>query len=198
MLSVRNLQFPGMAPVSFELATGECLVIQGPSGSGKSLLLRALADLDPNEGEVRLDKQLREDLPATHWRQLLAYLPAESGWWADHVGTHFSDWLAALPLLNKLRLSAECGDWLVRNLSTGEKQRLALIRTLILNPRVLLLDEPTSALDQSNTRLIETMVEECLSRGLGALWVTHDNAQAKRLAQRCLMIANGHAREVLL
>jgi len=55
MLAVRNLTRPGLEPTSFELAAGECVALRGPSGAGKTLLLRALADLDPNEGEVALD-----------------------------------------------------------------------------------------------------------------------------------------------
>ncbi|MEE9452039.1 MAG: ABC transporter ATP-binding protein, partial [Gammaproteobacteria bacterium] len=116
MLSVQKLQPINLDPISFELAKGECLLVQGASGSGKSLFLRALADLDCNEGTVALDGKLREDFPAPQWRQLVAYVPAESGWWTDIVGEHFSDWSAALPLIKQLRLSSTCNEWLVPRL----------------------------------------------------------------------------------
>ena len=76
--------------VSFELKDGECIALQGPSGVGKSLLLRAIADLDPNEGTVKLDETLREAMPAPLWRKQVTYLAAEPGWWADTVQEHFT------------------------------------------------------------------------------------------------------------
>jgi ABC-type iron transport system FetAB ATPase subunit len=71
--------------VSFELRDCECIALQRPSGAGKSLLLRAIADLDPNEGTVKLDGTLRETVRAPLWRKQVTYLAAEPGWWADTV-----------------------------------------------------------------------------------------------------------------
>jgi phosphate-transporting ATPase len=195
MLSVRGLRRPGLEPVSFQLAEGECLAVRGPSGAGKSLLLRALSDLDPNEGEVSLDGQAREAMAAPQWRRLVAYLPAESGWWAATVGMHFADWHAAEPIAIALGLPLACRDWPVAQLSTGERQRLALIRVLIQHPRVLLLDEPTGGLDEAARTGVEELISAELDNGAAALWVTHDAAQARRLARRCLLVEQGRVTE---
>ena len=195
MLSVRALERQGLAPCSFEIAAGDCVALVGPSGSGKTLLLRAIADLDPNQGEVALDGAVRGAMPAPGWRRQVAYVPAEAGWWADRVGEHFADWAAAEPLVERLGLPADCRDWPVQRLSTGERQRLALARALALDPRVLLLDEPTSGLDEAATDAVEALVAERLAAGAAALWVSHDRAQAKRVARRRLEIAGGHVSE---
>jgi len=70
---------------------GECLALSGPSGCGKTLLLRALADLDPAEGSVRLAGEDRNKIPAPTWRHQVGWLPAESSWWHDVVGSHFKE-----------------------------------------------------------------------------------------------------------
>lgn len=196
MLSVQDIARPGLGPICFELQDGECIAVRGPSGAGKSLLLRAIADLDPNSGKVMLDGQAREAMPAPQWRRLVAYLPAEPGWWADRVGAHYSNWAEAVPLVEALGLPADCDHWPVLRLSTGERQRLGLVRMLQLAPRVLLLDEPTSGLDDESSDRVEHLVQERLAQGAGALWVTHDQAQARRLAKRVLVISEGQAREV--
>src|SRR5690606_11730155 len=98
MLTIENLFRPGLDPVSLALAQGEAVAVMGPSGSGKPLLLRAIADLDPNEGSVILDDARREAMPAPRWRRLVGYLPAESGWWADRVGAQFGAPAEAGPL----------------------------------------------------------------------------------------------------
>jgi len=67
LLSVRELERPGLGPVSFELESGECLVVRGASGTGKSLMLRAIADLDPSSGEVELEGRSRWSMPAPTW-----------------------------------------------------------------------------------------------------------------------------------
>jgi phosphate-transporting ATPase len=195
LLSVRGLARPGLQPLDFELAEGECLVVSGPSGAGKSLLLRALADLDPNEGELSLDGEAREAMPAPRWRRLVTYLPAEPGWWAETVGAHFTDWRAAEPLVEALGLSADSRNWPVSRLSTGERQRLALVRALVQQPRVLLLDEPTAGLDETARDAVETLVAGRLAEGAAALWVTHDAEQARRLARRRLRIEHGRVME---
>jgi phosphate-transporting ATPase len=196
LLTVRGLERPGLLATAFELAEGECLAVRGPSGSGKTLLLRALADLDPSAGEVALAGIAREATPAPAWRRSVAYVPAESGWWAPRVGEHFADWSAAAPLVTELGLPAECGEWEVTRLSTGERQRLAVARALALRPRVLLLDEPTSGLDEVATLAVERLVAAHLASGAAALWVSHDEAQARRVAARGLDVDGGRVREV--
>ena len=174
---------------------GLMLVLSSPSGAGKSLLLRALSDLDPNKGEASLDGQAREAMAAPQWRRLVTYLPAESGWWAGTVGAHFADWRAAEPMAVALGLPSACRDWPVAQLSTGERQRLALVRALVQHPRVLLLDEPTGGLDEAARTAVEEMIAAELARGVAALWVTHDAAQARRLARRCLFVEQGRVTE---
>jgi len=195
MFSVQNLSRPGLGPLSFEVAAGGCLGIGGPSGAGKSLLLRALADLDASNGEVSLEGTRREDLPAPLWRRQVCYLAAESGWWADRVGTHLPDWEAARSLLDALGLPEACRDWPVARLSSGERQRLALARALVLRPRVLLLDEPTAALDPESTAAVEDLIAEHRASGGSALWISHDAAQLARVAQDLLRLEAGRAVE---
>src|ERR1700682_1757736 len=76
-------------PFELNLGTGACAAITGPSGSGKSLFLRMIADLDPNEGQVGLNGAERASSPAPQWRKRATYVAAESGWWADKVIEHF-------------------------------------------------------------------------------------------------------------
>ncbi len=181
--------------VSFELNDGECIALQGPSGVGKSLLLRAIADLDPSEGTVRLDGTLREAVPAPLWRKQVTYLAAEPGWWADTVQEHFSAWQDAVPLVARLGLPADCARWPIQRLSTGEKQRLGLARTLLLRSRVLLLDEPTSALDETSTAAVESIIAERVSDGTSVVWSTHHSDQARRVGSRLLVMTNGRIEE---
>jgi len=88
-LQVRNLQSSLAGPYSFELAAGQCITISGPSGSGKSLLLRMLCDLDPNTGDILLDGASRAGISAPAWRAQVVYQPAEPAWWLPTAGAHF-------------------------------------------------------------------------------------------------------------
>ncbi|WP_448188259.1 ABC transporter ATP-binding protein [Azospirillum sp. sgz301742] len=191
MLTVRDLFTPVLKPATLRVAPGECVAVEGPSGAGKSVLLRAVADLDPNRGEVRLDDRARESIPAPAWRRLVTYVAAESGWWLDRVGAHFTDPRAAVPLVEALGLSAEALNWPVARLSSGERQRLALARTLVQRPAVLLLDEPTGALDEASVGRVEALLKSELERGAAILLVTHAGAQAERLAHRRLRMEKG-------
>lgn len=195
MLCVRDLHRPGLLDASFDLADRECVAVRGPSGAGKSLLLRAIADLDLNDGVVTLDDRSRADMPAPQWRRLVTYVPAEPGWWAETVGGHFPDWSGAASLVDALSLPAASRDWPIARLSTGERQRFALIRALLLRPRVLLLDEPTSGLDPEGAAAVERLVADHLALGNSAIWVTHDAEQAGRVAARSLAVDHGRLTE---
>lgn len=189
-LALRSLESPLAGPFDLELGAGTCVAIGGQSGSGKSLLLRMIADLDPNTGEVWLDGAPRADFAAPAWRRRVPYVAAESGWWRDTVAEHFApnQIAAARELAARLGLAPELIDGPVQRLSTGERQRLAVIRALVLDPPVLLLDEPTGPLDPGSTAKVEAVLQERLAAGTALVLVTHDAKQAERLGARQLLM----------
>ena len=189
MLTVETLQTDLFGPIDLTLARGRCATISGPSGAGKSLFLRAIADLDEAKGSVTLNGRHREAFEAPEWRRRVAYVPAESGWWHDRVDAHFQPAPDLSELLQAVALP-DAMNWQVGRLSTGEKQRLGLVRALQLNPDVLLLDEPTSALDPPATERVEALLRSRLEAGCAMLLVSHDPGQPDRLnADRYLMEA---------
>lgn len=190
MFKIVDLGTRHVGPVSLSAAGGECVAIRGASGSGKSLFFRAIADLDPNEGSVYLDGRSREDMPAYDWRRQVALVPAETGWWADRVGDHFSAGSGVEDLLEAVDLRDALG-WEVSRLSTGERHRLGIVRALQAGPRVLLLDEPTAALDAGMTAAVEGLVKQQLAKDVCVLMVTHDPEQADRVADRCMTMLDG-------
>lgn len=187
-LRIVNLRNQLAGPFDLELAAGECLAITGPSGSGKSLFLRMVADLDPAQGEVFLDGSERRTLPAPAWRRKVVYNAAEPGWWHERVAEHFQGEAMdfARAMAPRLALAPTLLDGQVVQLSTGERQRTALIRTLALHSPVLLLDEATGALDEDSTALVEDVLRERLAAGVTIAMVTHNAAQAARLGHRQL------------
>jgi UDP-glucose/iron transport system ATP-binding protein len=193
MLKIRALARSGLDPVDLDLAAGEAVALLGPSGSGKTLLLRAIADLDPNDGMVSLNERDRNAMTAPRWRRQVTYLAAEPGWWSARPADHFADPGAARELLPPLKLAPEMLDRPITELSTGERQRIALARVLIQTPQVMLLDEPTSVLDQETTRAVETVLRERLGSGAALIFSTHDEGLARRLAGRWLRMENGRA-----
>jgi len=197
VLTVEGLQRPnpqaGLGPLSFHIDAGECLALTGPSGAGKTLLLRALADLDPSSGMVRVGGRERNGVPAPEWRRLVAYVPAEAGWWHDVVGPHMPDQATVKEIIGALGFPDPVAvlAWPLTRLSSGERQRLALARGLLGEARVLLLDEPTSALDNESRGLVEDLLLARLAAGAAILLVSHDQAQMGRLARRRLHMRQG-------
>lgn len=193
---VNGLVYGSSAPVSFALRSGECIGVTGPSGCGKTRLLRALADLDAWDGEILLNRQLPSAMPACQWRLQVAYLPAESQWWFDTVGAHFKT-VPPAEDRTALGLDPEVMTWPVARLSSGEKQRLGILRTLVNQPAVLLLDEPTAHLDPEHACAVEALISRRCRGGMMAVWVAHDLDQLKRMAPRGYRItAQGEWKEV--
>ncbi|TCV91442.1 ABC transporter family protein [Luteibacter rhizovicinus] len=192
-LSIEGLRNALVGPFDLRVEAGRCTAIVGASGSGKSLFLRMVADLDVNEGAVSLAGDDRAAISAPAWRRRVGLVPAQPGWWGESVAEHFDADLRtrAAELADALRLPADIFARQIFQLSTGERQRLGLIRAMLADPDVLLLDEPTGSLDPEATLAVEALLRERLEAGVVAIVVTHDTAQAARLAHTVLRMEAG-------
>lgn len=185
LLEVRALtRAPWWRAVDLELGVGEVRVLRGASGSGKTLFLRALADLDPcDSGEVSLEGRPRAELPAHRWRRAVRYVhqasPVLAGTVAENVAAVAEVLGVDADAVPGLEGAADAA-----RLSGGERQRLALHRALLGRPRVLLLDEVTGALDAEAGAAAEERVVAFARSGGAVLWVSHDDALAGRIGAR--------------
>lgn len=171
----------------------------GPSGSGKSTLLRLCNRLEvPTSGQVLFcGKDVAGIDPLWLRRQVGMCFQRPTpfpGTVADNLRVADPD-ASEARMQDMLARVALTGSWLDRDataLSGGEAQRMCLARTLMAQPRVLLLDEPASAVDAAAARVIEQAVRELANNhGIPALWVSHDAAQVERIADRVLGIEHG-------
>ncbi|MHB1021101.1 MAG: ABC transporter ATP-binding protein [Acidobacteriaceae bacterium] len=199
---------------TFHVKRAEVLAVLGPSGSGKSTLLRLLNRLDePTSGAVELAGKDYRQLSSRELRRRVGMVMQRAYLFPGTVAYN----IAFGPLQHGQRLSTqEISDLLkqvgledyemrtVQTLSGGEAQRVAIARALANQPEVLLLDEPTSALDEASKLSIEQLLENIIhQQHLTCVWVTHDQQQAARMADRALLLEAGHvtafgpARELL-
>ncbi|MGA7617355.1 MAG: ATP-binding cassette domain-containing protein [Thermoanaerobaculia bacterium] len=187
---------------TFDVLKGEMLAIVGPSGSGKSSLLRLLNRLDePTGGTVYVNgtdyreippRELRREIGMVTQRPFLfpgtvaanlRFGPAQRG---ELLGDH-----ELADLLTRAGLDGYA-ERDVANLSGGEQQRVSVARTLANHPLVLLLDEPTSSLDERFKLEIETLIASIVrDQNLTCVLVTHDMRQARRLADRAIVLEAG-------
>ncbi len=195
MLNLVEVAVGELQPVSMEIGAGEIVTVSGPSGSGKSRLLRAVADIDAHQGEVYLNGEDQARMPAHQWRRRVMMVPAESQWWFSRVGDHFPD--ETPPRWQTLDFSEDPLPWSVNHLSSGERQRLALWRAVAHRPEALLLDEPTANLDDAIRDHVEHWLVECIrEHQWPVIWVAHDEGQLSRVADRRFHI-HGHRLESL-
>lgn len=193
IFEVKNISFLSRGPYSLTLRAGDCIGLTGPSGVGKTLLFKAFVDLLPCEGEILLKGTHRYDIPAPLYRSMVSLVLADSVWWYDRVGDHFivSDQEDSFVhhSLPELGFELDVLEWRVANLSSGERQRLSLLRSLQKKPVVLLLDEPTSSLDGDNTKLVENFVKKyCRKNDIPVIWISHDHNQLLRVSSRQLLL----------
>jgi putative ABC transport system ATP-binding protein len=184
--------------VSAHVHSRDILVIVGPSGAGKSTLLRLGNRLDvPSAGAVSLAGTDIATLDPLWLRRRVGMVFQKP---SIFPGTVRDNLLVAAPDADETRMASVlvraglASTFLERigdDLSGGEMQRVCIARALLADPEVLLMDEPTSALDPESRRGIESLARELADEGLGILWVTHDLAQARRLADRTLVLVDG-------
>lgn len=180
-------------------------VVSGPSGSGKSTLLRMCNRLVvPTVGRVLLRGRSLDELDPVALRRQVGMVFQRP---TVFDGTCLDNLRAAtsrhepLPvdqaqhLMGRVGLDADLLDRDAKVLSGGEAQRLCLARTLATGCDVLLADEPTSALDHEAAAVLERLARELADDGMPVVWVTHDRAQADRLADHRLVLEHGRVRD---
>jgi len=188
--------------VTVSVRSGEILAVIGPSGSGKSSFLRLLNRLDePTSGTVFLDGVDYRRTPPAELRRRVGMVTQRAflfpgsvydnlGFGPRQRGAELSQDLAQ-ELLARVGLAGYL-ERDVAHLSGGEAQRISIARALANAPTVLLLDEPTSALDEAAKSGVESLLHDIIrERSLTCVMVTHDVAQAARLATSVLMLENG-------
>lgn len=188
--------------VAIEVARGECFALFGANGSGKTTLLRIFATLQrPTSGQIAIlghdgleekeeiraslmflahGSHLYEDLNAIENLQFSLSLRGVSP--SDH------DMKVAL---DRVAIGA-FSEMKVRNFSAGMKKRLALAKSMLAQPQVLLLDEPFTALDTAGTEIMQHYIREVVDRQGTVLMSTHDSDKAHAVAHRAGIIRKGH------
>jgi len=173
-------------------------VISGPSGAGKTTLLRLCNRLEvPDQGVVRYRGRPVDDLDPLALRRragMVFQRPTPfPGSVADNLAVAHPDAGAEgmSAALRRVALDPALLAQEARTLSGGELQRMCLARTLVTRPETLLLDEPTSALDAQPKRVFETTARDLAAQGITIIWVTHDSAQADRVADQIYQLRDG-------
>jgi tungstate transport system ATP-binding protein len=213
-----------LADVSLSVDEGEVVTVVGPSGTGKTTLLRLLAAFHPpDDGTIRWDGRdlwaLPEDERLAVRRRLSMVFQEPSLFnapvhrnvtyglrvrrsWSRRLSDSVRDLLGSTTLSEPVRTAldtvglSEKADQNALSLSGGEAQRVAFARALAIDPAVMLLDEPTSNLDPRNTAVLEDAILRARERGVGVVVATHDMNQAERISDRVGFVYGGELVEM--
>jgi ABC-type methionine transport system ATPase subunit len=184
---------------SFDFSPGRLYCVMGPSGAGKTSLMRLFNRLDEiSGGKIEFDGKRLSEFDPCALRKKIGYLFQTPymfpGTVRDNlfiVDPMLSD-AAMISLLSEVNLNSGFLSADVEFLSGGEKQRVSLARLLIMKPEVLLLDEPTSALDEKNASAVSKLIRDKVSRsGITAIVVTHEPKLALSFGGEALLLVNG-------
>ena len=187
--------------ISLSLEAGAHLTITGPSGSGKSSLLKLLASLvSPSSGRIVYQGQDLEDLDPVAYRREVSYCFQQPVLFGQTVRDNMAfpfeirhlpfDQERVLATLARLNLGPEFLEKPIKELSGGEKQRVALVRNLLFEPKVLLLDEVSSGLDEKTKHVLRTFLKDLQQEGVTLIEVTHDQQEIEA-AERLVTIVGG-------
>lgn len=194
---------PVLSDLTFGLPERKRLAVMGPSGSGKSTLLRLFNQLiSPTSGNIMYRGKSVDAYPPQTLRREIAYVPQKPYLFGKTIAEDLayplalqkekSDAAELEKLLESLALPSTILKKTPQQLSGGEQQRVALLRSLLIRPKVLLLDEPTSALDETNTLRVEALLTDLADENdLAWLWVTHQAEQARRIGELLLYLKAG-------
>lgn len=187
--------------LTLNIKENDFIMIWGPSGSGKTTFLKLIADLiSPTKGNIYYKNQNIHEFKPEEYREKVSYVFQTPHLFSDTVidDLKFPFEIRGKKLkMDKVRkylalfsLPVSILDRNPKNLSGGEKQRIALIRTILIEPEVLLLDEITASVDSENEKIIEDTVKKLNSQGVTILWVSHSEEQ-RNLGNRKLIINKG-------
>lgn len=183
--------------ISFAVKAGEIHAIVGPNGGGKTTLIRALLGQTPHEGQIDVGGgkefiigyapqflELDRNMPITV-RDVLTIMNQRRPVFLGRSGANRPEQDAAL---ERLGLKDKAKQ-LYGSLSGGERQRVLFAQALVPNPDLLIMDEPTSNMDEAGALLVESIVRELAKNGTTVMWVNHDWAQVRRVADTVTMIS---------
>ncbi|NMM64673.1 ATP-binding cassette domain-containing protein [Clostridium sp. P21] len=188
--------------ISLSINSGDFVSIVGPSGSGKSTFLKICSSLiSPEHGDIFFKNKNFKEYDTVDLRKSISYC-FQTPYLFDQTvedNLKFPYIVRNKPfnidrvkeLFNIFNMDINFMKKEVINLSGGEKQRIALMRTLLFKPDILLLDEVTSALDKDNTLIVEDVIQLMNKQGITILWVTHSDVQSKKYANKLITIENG-------
>lgn len=193
--------------ISLNIEPEDFISIVGPSGSGKSTLLKLCSHLiSPTGGNIIFRGKDFMDYSPIELRKNITYCFQTPYLFGDTVMENMNfpysirnikpDPKRINDLFVMFHMSAEYLHKDVRNLSGGEKQRIALIRNLIFTPDILLLDEITSALDTENTKIVEDVIISLNKKGTTILWITHNPEQTGKYANKILSVEAGEIKSL--
>lgn len=212
MLKVTNLyksfgERTVLNDISFELNKGEILCLRGKSGAGKTTLIRCICNLEKaDKGTISINgiESLENGKPNKAYQNSVGMV---SQGFDLFPNLNVMDNLTLAPVSRKLMTKEEAekaalallesldiGDKVKsypRQLSGGEKQRVAVARACILSPSVLFFDEPTSALDMASTQDVANLIEDIAKRDIAVVIITHDEAFCNMLNAKEILIVNG-------
>ncbi|MDP4143594.1 MAG: ATP-binding cassette domain-containing protein [Bacillota bacterium] len=198
----RNGEKSILKNITLEIHKGDFISVVGPSGGGKTTLLKLCCNLtNPTKGGIYFNNKSIHEYAATEYRQRVAYCFQTPYLFGDTVLDNLNfPYTIRGKKIDMNRIHALFSDFQIdinmlhqstTNLSGGEKQRIALIRSILFVPEVLLLDEVTSALDKDNTLIVEKVIDDLNLQGTTIMWITHNELQSKKYANKILRLENG-------
>lgn len=200
ILELKQVQFASARQkiidnVNLQVNSGDYLTISGPSGGGKSTLLKLIATLlTPTSGEILFNNQAQASYPTTDYRKEVSYCFQQPTLFGETVQDNLAfpflvrgkafEQAKVDHLLDLVDLPESYLTKKITELSGGERQRVALIRNLIFLPKVLLLDEVTVGLDSASKAIVKKLIQRVHADGVTILLVTHESdilAQAQQV-----------------